>query len=217
MHRTIYCDSSKSQPFEIGAMLLAILAFPSGTEDKLCQDAKEALCADVVRATISADLKSAAEWRAAYPAYAGLDAKESRRRLRTFERRMRDRMVAARMALGFLEEGISGVPARLPFSMARHSINELSKLVASQSGQSDPENVERRTWRDTRPVIHLASAIQVLMRRRAPGPQPFGYRLDDAQLHGEVIELARFHEQKVLCDPRFGVRDEQLIRIRRGS
>ena len=48
--------------------------------------------------------------------------------------------------------------------MQRLSLNELSKLVLSQSGESNSENVERRAWRETLPVIHLAAAMQIAAR-----------------------------------------------------
>jgi len=98
--------------------------------------------------------------------------------------------------------------------MLRLSLNELSKLVQSQSGESDPENIERRAWRESRPVIHLAAAIQTLLRIMGPDQEKVGYPLDNASLHEMVVQLAEFNEQIVLSDERFGVRPENLVRIR---
>jgi hypothetical protein len=55
--------------------------------------------------------------------------KTIRRALRTSQRRIRDRNVAARMAPGFFQEAVTGEPARRPATMARLSINALSVLV----------------------------------------------------------------------------------------
>ena len=124
-------------------------------------------------------------------------------------------MVAARMSFAFFGEGLTGQPAKLPPSMRRLSLNELSKLVLSQSGQSDPENVERRPWRDARPVIHLAAAMQLaamIFSRRQDAA--FGYNIHDSDLHSFTVSLAELHEQIVLSDQRFGVQADSLIRIR---
>jgi hypothetical protein len=212
--RILSLDENQMEPFEIGTTLLAILAFPAVSEEQRFKEAAEALRARILRATVAAYPDHADEWRASYPIYLGIDESECRRRLRTLKRRLRDRMIASRMSLGFYEEGITQLPAHLPSPMKRHSLNELSKLVVGQSGQSDPENVERRAWHDTKPVIHLAAAMQIAARAAAPERDGLDYPFDDADHHRSVIELARLHEQIVLSDHRFGVTTEGLVRIR---
>jgi hypothetical protein len=207
-------DPTRSEPFEIGASLLSILAFPGPAEEGARKGAADALCAEALRKTIAADPEHAVEWRAAYPGYTAIDASESRRRLRTLARRLRDRMIASRMSLGFLQEALAKQPARLPASMSRLSINELSKLVLDQSGESDPENVEKRVWRQSLPVIHLAAAMQIVARAMGADLERYGYVLDNAPLHAAVIYLAQVYEHIVFSDPRFGKRRDQLIRIR---
>jgi hypothetical protein len=212
--RTLMLDTNQQEPFEIGANLMAILAFPALAEEAAFKKAAEALCAEVLRKTIAAYPDHADDWRAAYPVYSAIDEAECHRRLRTLPRRLRDRMVASRMSLGFLREDISGETVTLPPSMARHSLNELSKLVQPQSGQSDPENVERRAWHDTRPVAHLAAAMQIAARAIVPNQDALGYPLDNPDLHRAVIELAQLHEQMIVSDRRFGAQSEELVRIR---
>jgi hypothetical protein len=73
---------------------------------------------------------------------------------------MRDRMIAGRMGIGFLKEAVTG---RVPEGLKRLSINELAELVRDDAGYSEPENVEARIWRPSLPVIHLATALQVLL------------------------------------------------------
>ena len=192
--RTVILDSSRLAPFEIGALLLSVLAFPGPTEEDECNRAAEALCADLLRETIRAYPDQAAKWQDAYPDYFAIGRVECRRCLRTYKRRLRDRMVAARMSLGYFQEGIAQQPATLPPSINSLSLNELSKLVLSQSGESNSENVEHRAWRGSRPVIHLAAAIQIEARALAPDEKAFGYPLDNGPLHEAVIRLARIHE-----------------------
>jgi len=188
------------------------LAFPSRAEEEARKEAGDALCAQIMHATIAA--ATANDWRAKYPRYVAIDETECRRRLRKFSRRLRDRMVAARMSLGFFSEAITGRPAVLPASMARHSLHELSKLVLEQSGEKYSQNVRRRAWRGSRSVIHLAAAMQVLARASEPGPEPFGYQLHDMNTHRRVIELAEVHERIVLTNQNFRLCRAELIRVR---
>ena len=202
------------EPFEIGAFLSAAMAFPLEAEDEMRMKAADALCAQNVRVTYEAYPETASELKATYPRYAEIDIKEERRRLRTLKKRLDNRMIASRMSLGFFEEGLTKRPARLPPCMRRHSLNELTNLVLDQSGESDPENVEKRTWRRSLPVISLATAYQVVMRYSDAGGIPFSSDLQDLGTHRRVVKVAEIHEQVVLSDRRFGIAPDKLIRFR---
>jgi hypothetical protein len=123
-------------------------------------------------------------------------------------------MIASRMSLGFLEEGLTKRAAKLPAGMKRHTLNELAKLVRAQSHMNDPEMVERRIWRASRYVISLAAAFQVCGRAFDPKAPGFGYPIHDEALHAWIIERAAIHEEIVLNDRRFGVKPEELVRVR---
>jgi len=205
------------EPFEIGALILAILAFPSVSEEARSLAVAEAYCADTVRVTCENNPDEAEMWTAQYSAYAAISAAESHRRKRTIGRRWQDRMVASRMSLGFLKEGLTGEEMELPPGMTRHSINQLCELVLADSRESVAENIEKRSWRESRPVIHLASAVQIELRIRhgLVGVRSAPYPLDDLALHLAVLRRAQLHEAIVLLDPRFGrSRDRELIRLR---
>jgi hypothetical protein len=72
-------DSKEYKPFELGAKLIALLAFPSSQEIDLRQQAFEALCARAIHATCAADPADAAWWRDNFPSYASIDEREIRR------------------------------------------------------------------------------------------------------------------------------------------
>jgi hypothetical protein len=135
------------EPFEVGARLFAVLAFPSPAEEAARADAANAWCAEVIARTAAADPALGQQLRHGFSEYAALDERDIKRRLRTARRRFRDRMVAARMARAFVIEALTGVPAELPAGMPRLSLNQLSELVKREAGQHEPENVEKRTWR----------------------------------------------------------------------
>jgi hypothetical protein len=208
-------DRATLEPFEIGAWLISLLAWPSPKEAEQQLLGAEALCAQILRATREFDAKRGAFWDERFPEFAAISGKEVKRRLRTLPRRLKHRMIAARMSLGFFAEGLSGGrQIKLPTGMARHSLNELSKLVQRESRLSDPEMVERRIWRESRYVIHLAAALQVCGRSLNSNLPNFGYPIDDDEAHSRLIEFAAMHESIVLSDERFGVKAGELVRLR---
>ena len=126
-------------------------------------------------------------------------------------------MVAARMSLGFIEEGITGEPARLPEGMTGLNLDALSRLVQPETYESDPQNLENRVWRSSLPVIHLAAAMQWLLRYlegEGASKADLGYRMDNGPMHEAVIAIAERYEPIVLSDHRFGLAPEKMIRVR---
>jgi len=204
------------EPFEIGALLLATLAFPGVGEEGARASAAKAWCAETLRLTREHDPQVGKAWLEQFPQYAGLDKKTISRRVRQTGRRFRDRMVAARMARGFFQEAITGQDAVLPSTMARLSLNELCRLVLHESGQSEPENVEKRIWRRSRRVTHLAMAIDVIHQHARPGERDVGYDTQDMELHRRVVAVARTHEDVVLADRRFSRKPIDLLKLRWG-
>lgn len=76
------------------------------------------------------------------------------------------------MARGFFQEALTNAPVLLPKGMTQLSLNELSKLVLRESGQSDPANIEKRAWTQSRLVIHLAAAFDPYGRWAASSSRP---------------------------------------------
>jgi hypothetical protein len=213
-------DTTQQEPFEIGAKLVAILAFPGHQDVVAREQAFEALCADTVRATSKSDREHRAWWSAS-PTHAAIGEAESRRRLRTLRRRLRDRMKAAQMALGFFDEALRRMlasiaedypdlgaqigdvevrPTPLPDGVARHSLNGLIRYHFPQSNDDGWQNQEHRIWRASLPVIHLATAVHVLGRHLQPEEETFEYNLNDLDLHRRVVSLATVHEEAVRCE-----------------
>lgn len=202
--------SSEQMPFEVGAQVLGILAFPQ--EPERAKGAADAWCAQHVQAHMKAFADTAAEVRADYPYYASMLGWEIRRRLRSTRTQLRNRAVAARMSRGFFFENVYSRPAELPPGMSRLSLNQLSVLVQPESGQNDPENTKKRIWWSSREIIHLATAFDQLIQLVAANDN--GYHIANHELTERILQLAELHEQIVLRDPRFGVSPDDLIRVR---
>lgn len=213
MH-TLNIDAGKLESFEIGALLIAILAFPDAGEIAERTAVQQAWCTEQLFVTVNANPEIGDEFRERFPHYFELDQGTIRKRLRKTRTRYRDRMVAARMARGFFQEALTNAPALLPEGMTRLSLNELSKLVLPESGQSDPDNIEKRAWTQSRLVIHLAAAFDLYGLKTNPGAIALQYDLQDLDAHRAVVSLACLHEQRVLADPRFGKRRDEIVRLR---
>ncbi len=176
-------DFNRVEVYEAGALLITLLAYPREREEVWAQ-VHASLCSYALR------IKSASEpnWATApqpiKPIYAFRLQQDITRDLRTLDRRIRDRMIAGRMGIGFLKEAVTG---QVPAGLKRLSINELAELVRDDARYSEPENVETRIWRPSLPVIHLATALQVLLYLGDQQIGPIGYEL--LLLGRNVIEL----------------------------
>jgi hypothetical protein len=149
------------------------------------------------------------------PIYGALRVRDCKRSLRGLPRRLRDRMVAARMAYPFLKEAESGEAFDLPAGVKRISLNEMAALVLTDARHSDPENVETRIWRPSRPVIHLASAAHGYLHLVGPsaglGFVPF---MTDREALEYVVRTAEYVESLVAKSRRLRINPETLIKFR---
>ena len=154
-------DAREQTLFECGAALLALLAFPSATDTER-EEIAASLCASHLKAIFE---KSGNPNERVKAKYAFRREQTIKRDLRTIDRRIRDRMVAAKVAIAFLQNAVGHSP-NLPSSVERLSLNQLSELVMEEADQSDPDNFETRVWRESLPVIYLAAAVAVAINDR---------------------------------------------------
>ena len=149
------------------------------------------------------------------PLYALRELKEINRDLRSLGRRLRDRMVAARMAIGFMQEIELGHVPKLPPTVERLSLNQMSLLVLDDLQQADAGNAEFRVWRPSIPVLHLATAVAVTMDQmdkqglQAPN---VGDLISNPELIRHIVNLADQHAV-LLLQSRLRIRPEQLIHV----
>jgi hypothetical protein len=95
------------------------------------------------------------------------------------------------------------------------SINQMALLVLKDTGYTEPENVETRIWRPSLPVIHLATAIQVLLHLAEPLVGRLGLEtlLLDRGIIELVVKTAEYHRSVILQSP-VKIDPEKLINIR---
>jgi hypothetical protein len=210
-------DFSASETYECGAALLALLAYPVDTGN-VRDGLRASLCANYLRNQYS--LADDAVPPLAKSVYAFRSERDVKKDLKTLDRRLRDRMVAARMAIGFLQEA-AGTPPRLPPDVSRLSLNQLSEMVKDDAKQSDPENVESRIWRPSIPVIHIAASVAVVISNseRAGIPQTsWGDILHSRPLVEEIVHNAQLHEILIENSAKIGsklhITVDKLIKVR---
>jgi hypothetical protein len=143
-------DLHRLTVYEAGAVLISLLAFPGDSEEEIRAAAHASLCHHALRAVCEFTPDWALHPQAIKPLYALRTSQEVRKDLRTLRRRLRDRMAAGRMAIGFLKFAISD-PTTKPAE--RVSINQMARLVLEDTRQTDPDNVETRVWRASLPVF----------------------------------------------------------------
>jgi hypothetical protein len=141
------------------------------------------------------------------------DIKVIRRDIGYVERRVGERMVAGRMAVPFLLAAELGHDPPLPPGVRRLSLNEMAAFVLADAGWSDPNNVEKRIWRPSAPVIHLAAAMAVVGQERQRGGAQtcFELLLLSSDFIKEIIQRALLFAELIDNLPKFPVKAERLV------
>ena len=154
-------DFNRLEVYEAGAMLVTLLAYPDAREEEQRAEVHASLCHHAlwIKRTLEPDWElSPQPIKPIYALHTPTD-----RYLITLPRRLRDRMAAGRMAMGFLKEAVTGRTPELPAGISRVSINQMARLVVDDVGQASAANIPTRVWRPSLPVIHLATAFQAYL------------------------------------------------------
>lgn len=117
--RQFACDFTRYEPYECGATLLTLLAHPEPTTSEITwARLNQALCHLHLQAMAETNDEWARTPQTIKPCYAFIEPKQVARSLRQFQRRLSDRMIAAKMAIPYLQEVVGELP-RLPANIAR--------------------------------------------------------------------------------------------------
>src|SRR4029077_18157865 len=208
-------DFDRLDVYEAGAWLITILAYPDA-DDETQGHVHASLCTHALRVRSEIEPDWAIRPQATKPINCLRSPHDCNRALPTLERRMRDRMVAGRMAIAFLKEALPGHPLILPPGMKRLSINQLTELVLDDTQFTDSDNVETRIWRPSLPVIHLCSAVQIFLSQLEPeiGPVASEALLLDRNAIELVIRTAEYHETVLAQSWHLRIDPAKMIGIR---
>jgi len=190
----ILLDFSTSETYECGAVLLAVLAYPSDPVEAKRRELTKSLCAKYLRLLHTGETDTA-KIIPLKPAYVFRAEKHIKKDVKTLERRLRDRGIVARMFRGFWQEA-AGAVTNLPTGMTKLSLNQLAELVA-EDAQQTADNIETRIWRPNVPVVHIAAALENILLDDARLGKPtfsWGDVLASRGLIEEIVRKAQIIE-----------------------
>jgi hypothetical protein len=203
----------RDETYECGALLLTVLACPMNLDGERSVQIHRSLCARALWLSFAAKPD---DWTpiSVKPQYVFQDKKVIDRDVRFTEKRLGERMIAGRMAVPFFQRANGSAPA-LPKAIKRLSINQMAEFVLEDAGQKDSENVEKRVWRPSRGVLHLAAAAALVGQLhsragRAIGTETF---LQDQIFLRQVLTIAEDLAILAEGDPAFPVKAKTLIRL----
>lgn len=199
--------------YECGAIVLTALTYPDELANK---KSRQFFCAMCSRALWLAFADNTEDWSpiTVKPQYVFQVMAEVDKAVALAEKRLQQRLVAARMALPYFLRAIDG-HLELPPEIERLSLNQMAEFVQAEAGQSDASNVEQRIWRPSRPVIHLATAAifvgrASLQANRAISTASF---LRDRAFLSEVVSVAEALAALIEADLTFPVNAQTLLRL----
>jgi len=202
--------------YECGAILLAVLAHPADDkDDDRRADIHASLCRHAIEFQYLSDPDNWKPKPVKLP-YVFRDAKIAGREVKFTARRLGERLVAARMAIPFLQRAELGQAPAPPKAIKRLSLNEMAAFVLDDAGQSDAGNVERRYWAPSRPVIHLAAAMAVTGQglKKAGARLCLEHLLVCPELIEWIVQRVQAYEKLITRDPTFPVKADDLIKVR---
>jgi hypothetical protein len=208
---------SEMERFEAGTLLLSHLYYPRIELDAVARDLHfRSVCHAHLRYRAQHDPAWASQKQFIDPRLAFVDEKAFKKGVRQSMRRERDRRVAAKIGIGLMAEAMTGKPPSFPKPIVRLSLAELAEFFLSESHESEPLNVIKRAWADSKPVIHVATALEVYWRAAEDGGRP-GFHADLHSVDGaleEVLALANAHQAAILRTPAFKIGPDRLIEFK---
>jgi hypothetical protein len=195
--KSIEIDLKRTGLFEAGAVLVAVLALPSGDEVSR-GSLVTSLCHLILKGVFLANGEDGASNQPIKPIYAFRTESELKRDLKILQRLLRDRMIAAQMALPLLMRAEGFLPSKLPEGLSKLTLDELAVWaitkvpeLAEADSPMESSNIETRIWRPSLPVIHIAAAVAVTMQEAARdgrGKIEIGHLLTHRWIVEQVID-----------------------------
>ncbi len=212
--------------FMTGALFHAILAWPTAKEGASYQRVSAELMAGVIRLTKAEDPALARSVMDEWPEHNWLSiearAQKPKSALGYLDKRLKQRMAAARAGLGKAHEQIFETPVKLPKlktedfpdGMTATSFDQLCKLIKSDVSINDANDIEKHVWRKSLPIIHLAMAVQLMLAGKFKDRSEFGTDLQDIDFYRTAVFLAAALELVVADHSEFDIAGDQLTQIR---
>lgn len=141
-------------------------------------------------------------------------SRKSKPALGYLDKRLKQRMAAARAGIGMTYLQLFDRQAILPTTMTAPSIDQFCRLIRSDVTIDDPENIEKLVWRKSLPIMHLAIATQLHLAGKYSDRAISGCDLQDIDFYRDVVELARQLEPMLHDHPGILITRDQLTLVR---
>jgi hypothetical protein len=157
--REIKLNLKRSEVYEEGAKLITVLAYPDPTEPKsILSNMQTALCAHAIRSLAEEDANWKNTPQRIKPLHALLPADDVTKALDRLETPLKARTAAGKMAIAYVRDASKALGV-LPEGVPKLTRTALAEKFGNES---DPDNVVKRSFRPSLPVIHMAAALEYL-------------------------------------------------------
>jgi hypothetical protein len=131
--------------------------------------------------------------------------------LTTLTRRLQDRTTAARIVRPWIREW-AGVPQDLPEGMTKFNLRQMCLFLTDGDVQA-ANNLQKRVVRPSRPVLHLAAAVDLYDAENGLIERDARMQLDDVDRFAQIVELANRLKGHICSDERYGVAEEDVLEL----
>lgn len=218
-HQTVLNLGPALMPnFATGAMFHAILAWPTSDEIGRFQKISEELMAGTIRLTKTENPDLVADVKRDWPQlpWSSIEARAQKAKpaLGYLDKRLKQRMAAARAGIGKMHQEMFEIPAVIPPGTTALSIDQLCKLIRDDVSIDDPDNIEKHVWRKSLPILHLAVAVQLLLAGKYGDRAELGCDLQDVDFFRTAVGLAQALEQVIHDHPEIHMTRDRMTLIR---
>ena len=209
--RIIRLGPGECSNMETGARFLAAVAFPRVKEDQERQEAAAAYVASYLHQANRIDESKERFTDDCLNAFAGLSPQCCRQKLRTANRRFRDRSHMGRALRLWVTEAL-GYPVKMPEGLDSLT-QEKTSLWLNHNQEEVANNYRKRTWRPGLPVAHIAIATDLIWRSPDRDDVPVAIHLSDIATIERIVSLANALEPLLCSVPRFKIVPETLLHL----
>jgi hypothetical protein len=215
--RIIRLGPGECPDIETGARYFAALAFPGTHEESARRDAVAAWVARYLHEANCVDETDAPFADDRLNAFAGLSPDWCRAKLRTVDRRLRDRAELARAVRPWIRDAL-GEPHGPVSGIAKFTQRQISLwLTGEGSPKGDPvergTNFQKRVWRPGRPVLHVAVAQDLVLCLNGSDETSIDLDLGAVTVIAQMVERAEIVAGLIVQDSRFMTTGDELLRL----
>ncbi|WP_431285054.1 hypothetical protein ACQW02_09770 [Humitalea sp. 24SJ18S-53] len=196
---------------ETGARFFAALAFPGTNEEVARKKAEVAWAAQFLHEANRIDESSIPFADPRLNELVNADPTWCRAALRTSRRRLDDRMAAARSVRPWMRDWLAG-PQPLPTGLKKFSQRQVAHYL-SGGDKEKADNFQKRVLRPSRPVLHLAVAIDIHDLASGHIEQDCGIILDDIDRIARLVPLSNMLKAYMCATTCFKVCEQDFLHL----